>query len=150
MYMKCGWVLGLWGIFFFLTFCTFPYFLNFVPFSLEKLYAIEKYCICFSPLQWSPPGSNSVRHPAHPLPWLPFSLSTDVCVLCTAAFLVLSIWQSLWLVLGYIYVRSLSLIRLHFHQSIFPVIVHSELEALCPKCQLTEVTVTNSGRKTNV
>ena len=73
-----------------------------------------------------------------------------VCVLCTAAFLVLSIWQSLWLVLGYIYVRSLSLIRLHFHQSIFPVIVHSELEALCPKCQLTEVTVTNSGRKTNV
>ena len=86
MYMKCGWVLGLWGIFFFLTFCTFLYFLNFVPFSLEKLYATEKYCICFSPLQWSPPGSNSFRHPAHPLPWLRFSLSTDVCVLCTAAF----------------------------------------------------------------
>ena len=78
------------------------------------------------------------------------SHSPQMYVSSAQLYLVLSIWQSLWLVLGYIYVGSLSLIRLHFHQSIFPVIVHSDLEALCPKCQLIEVTVTNSGRKTNV
>ena len=36
---------------FFLMSCTFRCFLNFVPFKLEKLYAIEKYRIHFSPLQ---------------------------------------------------------------------------------------------------
>ena len=78
------------------------------------------------------------------------SHSPQIYVSSAQLHLVSSIWQSLWLVLGYIYVGSLSLIRLHFHQSIFPVTVHSDLEALCPKCQLTEVTVNNSGRKTNV
>ena len=78
------------------------------------------------------------------------SHSPQIYVSSAQLHLVLSIWQSLWLVLGYIYVGSLSLIRLHFHQSIFPVIVHSDLEALCPNCQLIEVTVNNSGRKTNV
>lgn len=135
-------------------FCTFLCFLNCVPFKLGKLYAIEKYCINFdhSLLQCSPPPSKSFRHPAQTLPLLPFSLSTDLCVLRTDAVgfeylagSVVGVW---------IYLRGFSLP----HQTAFPpeyfpyvfsIIVHSDLEALCPKCQVIEVVVNNSRRKTN-